>query len=164
MHLAHRVARQVRHHNGRLGLLEPRQIARDGRQGCVRVNQAHQHREHRLAEIGVRQADHGAFGDAGDGVQQHLDLFGIDVVTAGDDQILGAADDGDIAVCVDLPQITGDEPAVGAQILGGFVGHLPVAGKDVRAAHLDHAIHQPQFHPRQRKADRAGPPRAVIGV
>ena len=50
-----------------------------------------------LAEIGMRHADDGALDDAGDRVDLALDLLRIDVVAAGDDEVLAAADDVDVA-------------------------------------------------------------------
>ena len=49
---------------------------------------------------------------AGDGVDLALDLLRIDVVAAGDDQVLAAADDVDVAALVDLAEVAGDEEAV----------------------------------------------------
>ena len=83
---------------------------------------ADDHRHHRLAEIGMRHADHRAFADAGDRVERELDLPGIDVEPAGDDQVLGPADDGDAAVRGHGRDVAGDEKAVGAHLLGGLSG------------------------------------------
>ncbi|MEI2776032.1 MAG: hypothetical protein V9G19_08685 [Tetrasphaera sp.] len=66
-----------------------------------------------VAEIRVRHADDGGFQHAGNRVDLGLNLFGIDVVAAGDDQILAAPDDVDIAALVDTAQVAGDEEAVG---------------------------------------------------
>ena len=74
-------------------------------------------RRHPLAEIGVRNPDDGAFEHAVDRVDMVLHLLRIDVEAAGNDQILGAADDVDVAVGVDLPEIAGDEIAVRAELL-----------------------------------------------
>ena len=134
----------------------------------------HQNGKDRLAEIGMGQADHGGFQHAGGLVQQHLDLDRIDVEPARDHQILGAADDMHIAIIIDPAQITGDKPAIRAQVLGRLFGHLPIASKDVGAAHLDPAHstlgdplaigHQAQIDAGQRQAHRARPPLSVIGV
>jgi hypothetical protein len=85
------------------------------------------------------KADHGAFHDAGNVVDQAFDLFGIDVIAARDHQILVAPDDAQIAVIADLAQIAGDEEPVLAEFRGGLFRHLPIALKDVGAAHLDGA-------------------------
>ena len=70
-------------------------------------------RDHRLAEVGVRHADDRALGDAGQVVEDALDLGRVDVVAAADDQVLAAADDGDVAAVVDLADVAGAKPAVG---------------------------------------------------
>src|SRR5690606_1633093 len=129
-----------------------------------------------LAEVGVRQTDHRALDDAGQRVDLGLHLLRIDVEAAGDDQVLAAADDVDVAVGVDHAQVAGDEVAVGAELGGGLLGLAPVAGEDVGAPALDHAdlarrrlaagggIGDAQSDARQRVADRAGPALAVVGV
>ena len=86
-----------------------------------------------LAEVGMRQADHGRFDDTGHGVDHVLDFLRIDVEAAGDDQVLGAADDGDVAVGIAPAHVAGLEPAVGGEFLGGLFRHLPVADEDVVA-------------------------------
>ena len=124
----------------------------------------------------MRHPDDGAFQHAGLGVEEGLDLLGVDVVAAGDDQVLVAPDDVDMAVGVDPAQVAGDEEAVGAEFRRRPVRHPPVAQEDVRAAHLDLAdlalrqglagvgVGDAQRHAGQRRADRAGAPLAVIGV
>jgi hypothetical protein len=75
-----------------------------------------------FAEVGVRHADHRALGHAGHVVEVALDLGGIDVVAAADDQVLAAADDGDVAALVHLADVAGLEPAVGGELFGVFSG------------------------------------------
>ncbi len=58
---------------------------------------AHDHRRDALAEIGMRHADDGALDHAGHRVDLGLDLLRIDVEAAGDDQVLAAPDDVDVA-------------------------------------------------------------------
>ena len=62
---------------------------------------------------GCGSADHRALDDAGERVDLALDLLRIDVEAAGDDEVLGAPDDVDVAARVDLAEIAGDEEAVG---------------------------------------------------
>ena len=62
----------------------------------------HHDRGDALAEIGVRHADDRALDDAGKRVDLALDFLGIDVEAAGDDEVLAAPDDVDIAARVDL--------------------------------------------------------------
>ena len=109
-------------------------------------------------------------------VQHLLDLFGIDVVAAGYDQILAASDDLHIAVFVNQPQIAGDKEPVRAQFSGGFFGHLPIALENIRAAYLNNAnlslrqglsgfgVANLELDTRQRRAHRAPASRSVIGV
>src|SRR5690606_31913512 len=92
-----------------------------------------------LAEIRVRHAEDGALDDAGHGVDLALHFLRIDVVAAGDDEVLAAADDVDIAALVDLAEVTGDEEAVVAELGLGLLRIAPVALEDVGALDLDHA-------------------------
>ena len=67
-----------------------------------------------LAEIGMRHADHRGFDDAGHRVDALLDLLRIDVEAAGDDQVLRAADDAQVAVPASAAaHVAGAEVAVG---------------------------------------------------
>src|SRR4029078_12467222 len=111
----------------------------------------------------------GGFGDAGQLVADAFDLGRVDVVAAADDQVLAAADDGDVAQGVDHADVAGAKPAVGAELGARLLGHAPVAGEDVRAAHLDRAdralgndgavaVDDAQADAGQRKADRAAAP------
>ena len=69
-------------------------------------------RRDELAPLLVGDADHGDLGDVGvleDGV---LDLDRRDVLAAGDDDVLLAVRDRDVAELVDRPAVAGVEPAV----------------------------------------------------
>jgi hypothetical protein len=97
LHLAHGVARQRVDEQHPLRLLEAGEAALQ-RVADRRLVEGgalceHDDRRHALAEVGMRQPDDGAFGDAGDLVDLVLDLLRIDIVAAGDDQVLAAADD-----------------------------------------------------------------------
>src|ERR1700722_16343768 len=85
------------------------------------------HAEHRRLEYPGQPVDLG------------FDLPGIDVVAAADHQILAAADDADIAARIDLAQIAGNEITVGPKLGARLLGLTPVACKDVRSLHFDHA-------------------------
>ena len=85
-----------------------------------------------LAQLGVRHCHDRRLGDGRVLVEHLLDLAGIDVVAAADDQVLLAIDDEEVAVLVDLREVTGVEPAA-AHRLGRRVGTLPVALHHVRA-------------------------------
>ena len=56
-----------------------------------------------LAQVTVRHADDRAFQHTGLCIQHQLDFLGVDVVSAGNDQVLFAAKDVQITVLVDLP-------------------------------------------------------------
>ena len=82
-----------------------------------------------LAPLVVGDADDGDLGDgrvAEDGVL-HLDRG--DVLAAGDDHVLLAVGDGQVAAVVDRAAVAGVEPAA-VQRLGRGVRVLPVAGED----------------------------------
>mmetsp|Transcript_32533 Transcript_32533/g.62694 ORF Transcript_32533/g.62694 Transcript_32533/m.62694 type:complete len:254 (+) Transcript_32533:597-1358(+) len=124
----------------------------------------------------MRHTDDSAFKDTVLRIQQKLNLFGIDVVAARNDQILVATDDVQISILVELTQIARDEKAVFAQFLGCFLGHLPIPFKDVRATHLDlanvplgkgrpgGAVRNLDLDPRQREAHCACAALPLIGV
>jgi len=65
-----------------------------------------------LAQVTVRHADDGAFEHAWLGIQHQFDFFGIDVVSAGNDQIFVAPQNVDVAVFVYLPKIASNEEPV----------------------------------------------------
>ena len=136
----------------------------------------HHQSQHCFTEIRMRHTNDGAFPNPGLGIQDQLDLLRVDVVATGNDQVLVAPDDMDIAVCVDHPEITGDEEAVLPQFGSGLLRHLPIPLEDVRAAHLDLAnrfgrqrvarrgVRNLQFHARERETDRPGAAFAFIRV
>ena len=66
-----------------------------------------------LAEALVRDAEHGGLGHRGVLVDDLLDLAGVDVEPAADDQVLLAVHDGEVAVGVDGADVAGGEPALG---------------------------------------------------
>jgi hypothetical protein len=57
-----------------------------------------------------------------DGVELVLDLLGIDVQPTRNDEILAAPDDRDAPVFFHHAEVAGDEIAVGAERLAGFLG------------------------------------------
>ncbi|ESX22226.1 hypothetical protein X766_01885 [Mesorhizobium sp. LSJC255A00] len=144
--------------------------------GDLRCRRPHHDSGDAFAEIGMGNSDDGTFQDAGNGVDLALDLLGIDVVAAGDNEILAAADDVDVAVRVDDAEVAGDEEAVLAKLRLGFFRRAPIAGKDIRTFDLDNAdftlakriaavrVGDAQRNAGQREADRAGPTLALIGV
>ena len=76
----------------------------------------------------------------GMGVDELLDLLGVDVLTAADDHVLEAARDEVVSVGTAAGQVARVEPAVGVDGLGGGLGHLVVALHDVVAAGHELAV------------------------
>src|SRR2546429_9808020 len=67
-----------------------------------------------------------------------------------------AADNAPISCLVDLPLVAGVKPTV-AQRLGGFLGTIPIAREDIRAAHDDFVVlSQLHFDSADRRAYAAG--------
>ena len=96
----------------------------------------HQQAGQKLALV----ADHDRVGDVGGELQLVLELRRRDVLAAGgDDDVLHAVGDLEIALVVDEADVAGMQPAV-AQRLGGFVRLVVVAHEDVRAAQQDLAL------------------------
>ena len=122
-----------------------------------------------FAKIIMRHADDRAFADAGQRVNGVLDFLWIDVVAASDYQILAASDDVDIALRVNLAEVSSDEPAAFAKFGCGLFGVAPISGEYIRPAHLDCAnvaqdVADPHLHAGKWQADSARNPRAVIRV
>ena len=79
-----------------------------------------------LAPALVRQAGHGHFDDGRVQRQAALDLDRRDVLAAGDDHVVDAAGDEEVAVGVEIAGVAGEVPAV-AQRLGVGLRPLPIA-------------------------------------
>ena len=74
-------------------------------------------------------------------LEQVLEVGRRDVLTAGgDDQLLLAVDDADVAVAVNGPDVAGVQPTVGVNCLCGLLWLLVVALGDVSAAHQQLAV------------------------
>ena len=86
-----------------------------------------------LAVLLVGHADDLHVPDLWVGVDELLDLTGVDVLAAPDDHVLEPPGDLEIAVLVLAAEIAAVEPAVGVDGLGGGLGHLVVALHDVVA-------------------------------
>jgi len=80
----------------------------------VRIGRTFRHnrRPNLLTQLGVRDADDHGRGDRRVLVEDLLDLAGVDVVPASDDQVFSPVDDEVVTVLVDPCQIAGAEPAV----------------------------------------------------
>ncbi|MCY1300583.1 hypothetical protein D9M70_501550 [compost metagenome] len=66
-----------------------------------------------------------------------LDLVGIDVEARDQDHVFLAVDQEHVAVLVDIADVARAQETVRVQDQRGFVGALPVALRDLRAAHAD---------------------------
>ena len=87
----------------------------------------HHDRLDRFAPFVVGDADHRDFGDIGVVADRALDFGGIDVLAAGDDHVLDAVVDVEVAVLVHVAGIAGAQPAVAVERLGGRLRQVPVA-------------------------------------
>ena len=85
----------------------------------------------------MRHTNHGALDYARLFIKNKLDFFWINIIAAGNNQILVAPDNLQIALIIDKTQITGDEKSIFTQFFTGFFRHVPIADKDIRAAHFD---------------------------
>ena len=99
----------------------------------------HDERDADLAPALVGHADDRGVGDRRVLVQHGLDLGRVDVLAAGDDQLLQPAADPVVALVVALGDVAGQQPAVAERGRGRLVV-APVAGEDVRAAHEQLAL------------------------
>src|SRR5690606_34264656 len=158
---AHSVARQLIDDENALRQLELRQSVRErrnnlglGRNCCPRLRR--EDGNDALAEIRMRYADDGGLVHAGERIQLFLDLLRIDVEPARNDEVFRAPDDRHPAILRHDRQVTGDEIAVGAELLLRLLGIAPVTLEDIRAFYLQHA----NFARRQ---DRAVLLRATTG-
>jgi hypothetical protein len=96
----------------------------------------HQRRHERLAI-----ADHAGLAHERDHLERRLEVGRADVLPAGgDDQLLLAVDDGEVAVFVDHADVAGVEPAVLVESLRRLLGLLVVALEDVAAPADDLAV------------------------
>ena len=102
-------------------------------------------------------ADHARLTDQRERLQRRLEVGGRDVLPAGgDDQLLLAVDDLQVAVVVELADVARVQPAVGVERLGGLVGIVEVAAEHV-AAPADHlaVLGELDLAARDRPPDRA---------
>src|SRR5229473_4595334 len=67
---------------------------------------------HRLAAVGIGNADYDRFGDSRVRVNRTLYIGRIDIVAAGDDHVLEAIDDEQIAVLVEVANIAGSKETI----------------------------------------------------
>ena len=113
---------------------------------------------HLLAPLLTRHAGRRSFGNGRVLLEDRLDLARVHRHAAGDDQLLAAPFDHELARAVEAAEVAGAKPIVIGE--GGLAPE--VALEDLWAAHLDLAVlRQPHQHARQRHADGAGPRLAV---
>src|SRR3546814_1154248 len=108
-----------------------------------------------VSSLGIGGADNGDFKYAIEAGDDALDLGGRDVQAAGNDDVLHAVDEREIAVLVDASKITGVQPAVDQGFRGGirivpiFLHHRRAADQDlaelVRRQDLAVSINHAQF-------------------
>ena len=99
-------------------------------------------------QVGPGLADDAGLSDQRLRLQRRLEVRGRDVLAArGDDELLLAVDDAQVAVVVELADVAGVQPAVGVERLGRALGIVEVAAEDVAAAaeHLA-VVGQAQLH------------------
>ena len=87
------------------------------------------HGAHLLAHALVGDADGRGLGDVGVLVEGGLDLGGVDVLTAADDDVLQPVDDVEEAFVIEPAEVAGEEPAV-AEGSGRGLGVVEVAPHD----------------------------------
>src|SRR6185312_13520254 len=103
---------------------------------------------HRLPAIGIGDAENDAFGDLGILVDRLLDVARIDLVAAGDDDVLDAVDEEKVTVGVEVADIAGAQPAT-AEHRGGRLGLAPISRHDLRSAHRHFAALACRRQPRR---------------
>src|SRR3990172_2606003 len=99
----------------------------------------HHDRCDRLAEIAIGDAEYGRLQHPGQFIDLHFDLFRVDVVSAGDDQVAVATDNAHVPARIDLPDVTGTKETIGGELGAGLRGHAPVAAEHAGTTHLDGA-------------------------
>ena len=117
----------------------PRRGRQKARISSSRADDARPKRDdrlHRLAPALVGHADDRGLGDRGMREEHVLDDAGIHVLAAGDDHVLDAVLDEQVAVVIDAPDVAGVQPSVGER-LRGLVRALPIAAHQLRAARED---------------------------
>src|SRR5687768_8019215 len=87
----------------------------------------------------MRQADDRGFDNAWQGVEFELYLFRINIVPAGDDNVLAAPDDMQIAALIEPSKIARDEKPVLAKLGFCLLRVSPITTKDIGSSDLDHA-------------------------
>ena len=93
------------------------------------------------ADAGAVLTDNENLTDQRVAAQTVLELGGGDVLaTGGDDELLLASSDAQVAVVIEGADVAGAEPAVGGEGLGSGLGVVVIRGEDTQAADLDLVI------------------------
>lgn len=87
-----------------------------------------------LAHPVIGNADYSRFVDAGQASQHSFDLGGVDVESAADVHVLETVGDVEISTLVEGSDITGVQPTVGVDGLGGGLRIVEVSEHDIRSA------------------------------
>jgi hypothetical protein len=113
LNFTHRISGDVGGHEDSLWLLVLCQIARDCCLNLLLINVRarlwRDDRYHGLAKISVRDTDYGAFSNAWDRLNRGFDLGWINIVAAGDDEVLGASCNINVASLIDVAEIARDD-------------------------------------------------------
>src|SRR5438105_1269120 len=119
LYFSHGVARKFIHNEDALWKLVPREPfcelpnCHSFIELCIRLE--NHNRRDGFPEVRMRQADHRRFAHALQRIDLCLDLFRIDIQSAGDDDILCAANDVEITLIINSTEIGGDEEATDAE-------------------------------------------------
>src|SRR6516165_74479 len=109
LNLSHGISWNVRGYEDALWLFVFCQITRDCRLNLLFVQLRARLRSDdghdRLTKVRVRNADDGAFGDARNRFDRGFDLSGVDVIPAGNDEILGSSGDIDVTLLIDIAEV-----------------------------------------------------------
>src|SRR5262249_20210692 len=118
----------------------PVEVGKDGLARETRARIGHHGGDRHHAPARLRPADHLTLADAPQLAQHPLHLGGIDVLAAGDDDVLDAVLEPEAALRIALGDVAGAKPAAGKR-LGGVLRVVPVAARHVLAAHQHLAGH-----------------------
>ena len=88
-----------------------------------------------FAPFVVRAGDDGAGGDRGMAIEGVFDFERTDVLAAGNDDVLGAILDDDIAMLVEYAEITGVKPAASKGLVGSLLVPEIAFHHDIAAEH-----------------------------
>src|SRR5262245_24750862 len=95
-------------------------------------------RVYRFPPRRVGYPENGSFQDRWVLVEDFFDLGTVDVLTTGDDHVLGTINEENVALGIHTTEIAAVIPPV-TQGVGGLFGFVPVALHDIRATHDDFA-------------------------